>query len=777
MAYHLAPALRGDDEDQEAFRTMCSTISSHASYDQKQLFAGSLNGSSLLSIAPPPPRSVGCPIFPGARLHSPYVGTPHVSTLSQYPHSTPSQYFPSPLAPPFIPTRLKPHDAELAALDDAHVQSGGHEERILDSQRMVGKGRREAREAEEEVKGKELRRVLDSHEKSRRAFVELASERLQAVLGERNAWGFELPDVPLTMTPTNRLYHPQTRTSPSLSSANFSPLRASKRDRRKDSGIAMAARSPLSPLSPFGLRGHVDETTGKGLREWLLSRGKEAGTQRRRECRSIAFHDFTPDAQSGRHSNVLVACYHGGGLHERADLYEVDLPTASTDPTTGHTVATTETWIWFLISRPVLTLSASDTSTAPHRDRRLSGASPPPTYHEAFRPPPDFNFPIPTSWVVFACPASNVTSYPAGKDDSAPPSHPAPNARPRRRSQQNAFQTVHKRKDYDFSHQGVPLFEFSSSSLFPTPTRALHFFLAVDGLGGWDERDTYGTCSEREWKARVAAWGAALDSLRPEQKKIDEREGRSREREEPCAYRGIWWPQFFEGVYADEARWHRIREAMSKGKCRVVVRWAELEPQQASTRERKEDVFVPGFGDAEEGEEEEEAEAEPEEDGVGLGVQLNGGSLGSSAAAGQSPKIRGRRAGRKAIRSEARRRSGLGQEKGQSRAGSEGRHARRGGHRTGAGRETVAADLGMVDPSLPASDFDFSIPSDLSAPLGRGCALADVADHAWTSGALDPEIEHPFRPDGAEDAGRGMDARRWFGGPEEDAPDESHVQS
>ncbi|KAK2629815.1 hypothetical protein QTJ16_000635 [Diplocarpon rosae] len=760
MAYHLARALRADDEDQEAFRTMCSTISSHASYDHSQLFAGSLNGSSL-SAEPPNPPGVSYPIFPGAELHSPYMGTPHVSTLSQYPHSTPSQSFPSPLAPPFIPTRLKPHGAELAALDDAHVQSGGHEERILDSQRMVGKGRREAREGEEEVKGKELRRVLDSHEKSRRAFVELASERLQAVLGERNAWGFELPDVPLTMTPTNRLYNPKTRTSPSLSSANTSPLSTMKRDRRKDSGIAIAARSPLSPLSPFGLSGQVDETTGKGLREWLLSRGKEAGSQRKRECRSIAFHDFTPDAQSGRHSNVLVACYNGGGLHERADIYEVDLPTACTDPTTGQTAATTETWIWFLISRPVLTLSASDTSTAPRRYRQSSCASAPPNLQEALRPPPDFNFPIPTSWVVFACPASNVTSYPEGKDDSAPPSHPAPNAPPLRRSQQNAFRTVHKRKDYDFSHQGVPLFEFSSSSLFPTPTRALHFFLSVDGLGGWDETDTYGTCSEREWKARVAAWGAAFDSLRNEQTKMDERVGRSRELEEPCAYRGIWWPKFFEGVYADEARWRRIREAMSKGKCRVVVRWAELE-QQASTREREEDVFVPGFGVEEEG-----------EDGVGLGVQLNGGSLGSSAAAGQSPKIRGRLAGRKAARSEARRRSGLAQGKGQSRAGSESLNAGLGRPLIGVGRETVEVGLVMADTTLPAYAFDFSIPSDFSAPLEHGFALSDFEDNAWTSGALDEEIEHLFRPDAADDAGRGT--RRWFGGEEEDAQDVSDV--
>lgn len=55
---------------------------------------------------------------------------------------------------------------------------------------MVGKGRVEVREGEEELRLREARRVLDEHVRDRMGFVRLGSERLQAVVGERNAWGF-----------------------------------------------------------------------------------------------------------------------------------------------------------------------------------------------------------------------------------------------------------------------------------------------------------------------------------------------------------------------------------------------------------------------------------------------------------------------------------------------------------------------------------------------------------------------------------------------------------
>jgi hypothetical protein len=51
---------------------------------------------------------------------------------------------------------------------------------------------------------------------------------------------------------------------------------------------------------------------------------------RKKECRSISFHDFTPDMRNNTWSNKLMAHFGvgegiGGGARERVDFYEVDL--------------------------------------------------------------------------------------------------------------------------------------------------------------------------------------------------------------------------------------------------------------------------------------------------------------------------------------------------------------------------------------------------------------------------------------------------------------------
>jgi hypothetical protein len=99
------------------------------------------------------------------------------------------------------------------------------------------------------------------------------------------------------------------------------------------SGARSLARSPFgflpnnhNPLSPLSSP-QVDPSTGKGLREWLLSKGKEFG-MRKKECRSISFHDFTPDMRNNNWSNKLLGHFAvGEGLRggERVDFYEVDL--------------------------------------------------------------------------------------------------------------------------------------------------------------------------------------------------------------------------------------------------------------------------------------------------------------------------------------------------------------------------------------------------------------------------------------------------------------------
>jgi hypothetical protein len=88
------------------------------------------------------------------------------------------------------------------------------------------------------------------------------------------------------------------------------------------------ARSPFGFLSNSPLSSpQVDPSTGKGLREWLLSKGKEFG-MRKKECKSISFHDFTPDMRNNNWSNKLLGHFavgEGLGARERVDFYEVDL--------------------------------------------------------------------------------------------------------------------------------------------------------------------------------------------------------------------------------------------------------------------------------------------------------------------------------------------------------------------------------------------------------------------------------------------------------------------
>ncbi|KAI9046623.1 hypothetical protein LZ554_009366 [Drepanopeziza brunnea f. sp. 'monogermtubi'] len=555
--------------------------------------------------------------------------------LSQHPYDNPST----------TTIRDKPHHKELAKLDTEYAK---YEEVIQDEDRMAGKGRRDAREGEEELRVWAAREKLDEHLKARMGFVALANDRLQAAVGERNSWAFELPEVLLHRTPAtfgSHLNAPNHRNPPILGNANLTPSSAAKHrsnGRRKDSGVALG-RVPPTPLSPLVISGQVDEVTGKGLREWLLSRGKESGTQKKRECRNIAFHDFTPDAHTGNHSNVLLACYSGGGINERVDAYEIDLPTTVTDPATGQTGAAVQTWLWFLISRPVLTLSPSSDS---------SGLQLPPNFKK---------FPVPTSWVVFACPASHVTVYPDARDDSVPyppPTNPftVPSSAPlgifRARRAERESKTVYKRQDYDFSQQGVPIFEFSSAELFPVPSRKRIEFLSVDGLRGWDPRDKCTAYNEQEWKRKVAEWEQSVLNLSKQELKMDEEVGRLREKEIPSTCRGVWWEQFYEGLYRDETKWRRIREAMARGKCRVVVRWAELEEVKPAEGGLG---LGAGFGD----------EVDDAMGGIGLGVRLNGGSLGCSSGSSSSgrkikERLVRRKMGAKGSRGELRRRSGLG---------------------------------------------------------------------------------------------------------------------
>ncbi|KAK0103715.1 hypothetical protein ONS95_005722 [Cadophora gregata] len=699
------------------------------------------------STPPLPPYAPQYPTTTSTSTSTTYP--PPQSHPSSSPSSSPlpslTSPFPLPLpAPPNLQIRLLPHLPTLQTLDAALTQKSDLEgglPPLLDENRMVGKGRIEVEDGEEELSAREARAVLDEGVRNRMGFVGLASGRLQAVVGERNCLDFELPDVPLNHSPflhrlTNNTSNQNSNLSPAIPSQNQSKTIGGGFDRRKDSGVSLPFRSPLSPISPWGF-GQVDEKTGKGLREWLLSRGKETGTQRKRECRTISFHDFTPDMRTGEHANDLVAHYNGGGLHERADVYEVDLPTTYNNPTTGLPTQGTQTWIWFLISRPILTLSPTETNTDPdlsgHYEKwaKLGIWTPKPL--SVVRPPPDFPMPVPTSYVVFACPASNVTAYPDCKDDHAPPDPPATSyirtlapsyrtsqlnsrSRPRDPSPSEPDTTpsppkrIYKRKDYDFSFQGTPLFEFFSLSSphftvpspNPTTPHSLtttindpndHAFaiLSIDNIGSWYATDASGPCTLAEYQTRVQDWEAEIENLSREERKDDDRKYRDRSTEVPHARVGKWWDVFYEGVYKEESRWRRIRESMSRGKCRIVIRWVDAEGEgspngngygQVARKKLKMSPNLGGSGD--------EGDGSGDSDfgdggGIGLGLSFNtgaghgqsqngsgkadGNNNGGTTTRADSKKIKERLSGRRtsggagqsrATRSGARRKSGLG---------------------------------------------------------------------------------------------------------------------
>jgi hypothetical protein len=349
-------------------------------------------------------------------------------------------------------------------------------------------------------------------------------------------------------------------------------------------------------------------------------------------------------------------------------LTEMHRPTTTTDPQTGAELPTTEPWIWFLISRPILTLSATDTSTRPRQNQNQGSPSTPelrstsstsskywtpstqPSPNENPTPtgyptaPPNFPHPYPTSWLVFACPTAHVTSYPSVVETPSSSTSPEtstqtkPNYPFLRSNNTNVAarrgKKIHKRKDFDFSHQGTPLFEFSSLDLFPTTSNSqqTRSFLSVENLGrffhGQDEYDEF---SDEEYKSVIQQWEDC--GYRLGDREMDggrsrdgddrgEEEGHEREKELPSPYKGHWWESFYEGMYRDAARWSRVRAAMGMGMCRVVVRWVEYQPD-TSEHGSGEDAAMGGMNAGMGGMNAGMGGIE----GVGLGIGVRGGRL------------------------------------------------------------------------------------------------------------------------------------------------------
>jgi hypothetical protein len=205
--------------------------------------------------------------------------------------------------------------------------------------------------------------------------------------------------------------------------------------------------------------------------------------------------------------------------------------------------------------------------------------------HTVPQGPPNLPHPIPTSWVVFACPLSHITTYPDHIDttqsnDTSSTSQPNFPFHHTKDGKDKRAKKIHKRKDYDFSHYGIPIFEFSGGDVFSGAAERLEF-LSVEGIGGWDERDEYmpytdeeytEVMKEREESFALAGNGTLINDLCGLR-------GQDEADELPSSNKGLWWKRFYERIYADVRRWKKVRSAMGRGKCRVVVRWVEREAQ------------------------------------------------------------------------------------------------------------------------------------------------------------------------------------------------------
>jgi hypothetical protein len=217
--------------------------------------------------------------------------------------------FPSPASSPHdIDLRVPSQGATLAQLDAVYNAA---EHPILCGQ---GAGHGGYNEEEDETICKKALIVLNDHIKARVPYIELATDRLQAVTSVRNDRTFELPDPP-KMSSSPSMADDLGRVDGKFDGAGGD----GRGEKVADSG---GAGPEYVIRRPAGMH-TVDLETGEGLLEFLLQKGKEQGFKKL-ACHSISFHDFTPEMRNGKYRNILLAHYAVKKV-ERIDMYEVDL--------------------------------------------------------------------------------------------------------------------------------------------------------------------------------------------------------------------------------------------------------------------------------------------------------------------------------------------------------------------------------------------------------------------------------------------------------------------
>jgi hypothetical protein len=233
--------------------------------------------------------------------------------LSRRPDLTPPTTFPILPPPNGLPLRIPSLSPTIDQLDVAFNTT---EHPIYGPQSMGGASNA-YNAAEDETVTKAALDDLTKHVADRTPYVQLASKRLQAAAGLRNEEIFDLPTSPkLCGCPSFRgMYTIPESGDPD---AGRGAKMSARNGGRRDSGLGLG-------LGPKALgMDMVDKETGQRLREFLLQKCKENGFKKR-ECRSISFHDFTPDPISNKFKNILWGHYGADGTGERVDVYEVDL--------------------------------------------------------------------------------------------------------------------------------------------------------------------------------------------------------------------------------------------------------------------------------------------------------------------------------------------------------------------------------------------------------------------------------------------------------------------
>jgi len=177
--------------------------------------------------------------------------------------------------------------------------------------------------------------AFHEHNAQRMAYVQLSSQRLQAAMGICNVNAFDLPldTAKRVITPPGLLdgYKPISITP--LTAHNIAPVIAPSNGvsqgaadcgarvlRKKDSGVSLSGQTKPFPIG----MDNIDKETGKGLREFMLAKGKEHG-MRKREAKEISFWDFTTDLKTSVAKKERALLYDVTEPGDRIDVYEIDL--------------------------------------------------------------------------------------------------------------------------------------------------------------------------------------------------------------------------------------------------------------------------------------------------------------------------------------------------------------------------------------------------------------------------------------------------------------------